>query len=401
MSNIDIETSIMEKCIEGWNLRFGGTSAIDVAEKLKIDHAKVRNIFRKFRDNGKGSINEDAELMSVSITPNKPGSMKQKKVVTTIFFPSKNVLSDYYYSSKLAKENHPEFEKRLYLGHSQIELCYFSISVLKRYQDQQEKYELEDSASGGYLCSNSTYAENIDDSEYISSINFGKRTLSDGNYAIVVFLKDLSYLPIKEQSYWHSHEITKPTFSFPDKDFLPFYLRYFEGIPTDYSNPIGELADVLTSINRLLIQANLGKLFTGLSNPYLTFPVDNTRKHFADSNSELYKIIGPDGMKKKVLRNILKKEFSLTDSDLKHIKSGRDFSTMQLFSELVNKLDANNNGLKIIEEVKNYRIDADHRIIKPEFTDTNYIKSFREIIESLIEFYSQTRTNLSVKIGTT
>lgn len=396
-----MKDKILKLSIENWNNRFGGTSAISIAEKLNIEHKFVQKVFKIFAKEGKGKISENVELGNISVDPKTPGSMSYKKVNTTIFFPSKKVLTNYYYNSDLAKKDYPEYKKRLHIGHSQIELCYFSISVLKKYQDHLEKYDIVDSNSGGYIRTNFDYTDKIDDTERITSTSFGKRKIKNESYAVVVFLKDLSKLPEKEQSYWHSHELDSPNFNTSDKDFHKFYMRFIEGVPAAYKNPIDELFSLLSSINQLLIKENVGKLFTKLSNPYLTYPVNNTYKNFSDSLSELYKIIGPDGNKKNTLKKILKDEFKMTENDFKHEDSDKKFSSMELFKLLVEKLNINSKGLDIIEDIKNHRIEADHKVTKPKSSNIDYIGKFRRLIEKLNPFYKKIENKLSKRVNAT
>lgn len=272
-----------------------------------------------------------------------------------------------------------------------------STKKIPKYQDHLEKYDLDDSASGGYVRTNFDYDDEVDDNEYLPSTSFGNRKIKDGSYAVVVFLKDLSKLSKKEQSYWYSHELESPNFDSTDEDFHNFYLRFIEGIPAAYKNPIDELFEILSEINQLLIEEDIGKL----SNPYLTYPVNNTKKHFSNSLSELYKIIGPNDNKKKTLKRLLQDEFNMTDKELLHENSDRPLSSMQLFSVLVEKLNINTKGLDIIDEIKSHRIAADHKVMKPESSDVDYIGEFRKLIERLNPFYKKISNQLSKKLNAT
>lgn len=78
--------------IAGWFQNFGGTSALDVARDLSIDHVAVMLIFEQLVTDGYGSMNKSVQLYQMSFDlDNIAAGFKHEPVTTHIFFPSKGV----------------------------------------------------------------------------------------------------------------------------------------------------------------------------------------------------------------------------------------------------------------------------------------------------------------------
>jgi len=93
--------------VDGWFKNFAGTSALDVARDLPLEHSLVMRLFEELAETGHGSINADVTLYQVSFDPeNIAAGFKHEPVVTHIFFPSKQALREAFYSSSL---NRPGF----------------------------------------------------------------------------------------------------------------------------------------------------------------------------------------------------------------------------------------------------------------------------------------------------
>ena len=210
----DLKQRIVEYSIKHWFDNFTGISAIDVAENLGLSHDAILSTFDDLEREGKGSVRRDVTLYQVSVTMDGPTLGEAKPIVTSIFFPSAELLTESFYSSQLHRSNIPEYRARLCKGGSQTQLVYFSSEVLRKYLDHIEIFEIEDSVTGGYILGR-------DDANF-PLFRFGKRRLRDGNVVITAILWDLAELPEKEQAYWYSYEIENPHFAIDDPDFCVF-----------------------------------------------------------------------------------------------------------------------------------------------------------------------------------
>jgi hypothetical protein len=315
----------------------------------------------------------------------EPFDNPPREITTSIFFPSPEVLEEFFYSNNLARQNLPEYKVRLYKGGVQYGLCYFSVEVLRKYLDHPELFYVEDTMSGGNITSNPDYMSKFsyDELEKIDliSIDFGKRKLANGSVAVTALLIDLSRLHETEQKYWNSFEISEPVFAYVDSDYEKYFRRNFNGEWVDYNDPLGKCLLEIISINSLSGLSK--KLFRNGQNPHLTYPILNTYKNFCDCCSELYKLVGPDNINIDAIKKILIDYFKYSDNDFVH-KSGRQLSTLQVLEQLLTKLE-DMRLLKTIKDVESYRIAADHKITEPESDNVDYIQNFRTICEELLD----------------
>jgi biotin operon repressor len=89
---------VLELSIEHWNQKFVGVSALEICEKLSVSNEEVMKIMENLRDQGKGSINANVELYPAKFNPdNLEWSMLEQGIITHMFFPSKEVLTNYFY----------------------------------------------------------------------------------------------------------------------------------------------------------------------------------------------------------------------------------------------------------------------------------------------------------------
>lgn len=96
--------------VSGWFKNFAGTSALDVASDLSINHTEVMRIFEQLADADYGSLNKSVQLCPMSFDPNDISSgFKYETVTTHIFFPSKEILlPDYGMHSTFTIKTHSD-----------------------------------------------------------------------------------------------------------------------------------------------------------------------------------------------------------------------------------------------------------------------------------------------------
>jgi hypothetical protein len=229
-------------------------------------------------------------------------------VITHVFFPSKAILTDYYEKKIRTNKDIGEYKVRLHKGGHQLELIYFEINVLDKYFNKQDIYEIKDNITGGNISNNSTYLSKFTYDKQLKLpyvyIRYGKRKLSNGNYCVSAMLKDLSELSLKEQIYWNSFEIENEFFSKIDEGFYRFVQKNFMGEWINNNDPIENL---IYTIEKFNIAFKPCHVFKKTENQYLKYPINNTNKDFADSCSELFKLIDNGNIHSDNLKTILKK----------------------------------------------------------------------------------------------
>ena len=200
-------------------------------------------------------------------------------------------------------------------------------------------------------------------------VRYGKKLVNNGRVAVVAIYKDLAMMSSNEQKYWSSYEIKEFQADPDDKNFQRFLLRTYEGEFVNFPNPIADLSNAIDSVNKFFGKESL---FQKNENIHLHQPVENTKKTYCDSCSELFKLVGPDNIKKRALKEFLLKKLRVTDSELLDKVTGRDLSTFQLLQLLEAKVIENKDLTKRIETIKKLRIEADHKILDEGNEESNY-----------------------------
>lgn len=379
-----LNQKILDYCMEKWNKKFDGISSYNVSTKLGIGHKKVRKAFKSFLRENKGTLNENVLLQPFEL--NKDDQGKVTEVTTTVFFPSKETLRENFSKSGLAKKNIPEFKKRLHLGHRRSELAYFTNSVLKKYYDFTDKFNIQDSLFGGFLSSNSTYFDGLSKErrhkEYVPILRFGKRKLDKNEQVVTAILDDLAALPESEQQHWSFSEIEHPNFSLFDPDFHKYHLRYYDGIPVIAQDPLNQLLKMLKKINAL---PNVGNLFSNLKDVNLQYPVTKKHEGFCTCCDQLYKVIGFDNLSIEVLKKFLQTNYNYRDSDFLEGKKGQALSVEQLFKLFLKEVGYLQDSIdKLVTEIKEHRIPDDHKIIASKYRTHDYLTEFKKVCQSLL-----------------
>lgn len=382
MLHSKIDEDILQSAIAGWFENFAGTSALSVARDLALDHTLVMRTFEQLAVAGDGSMNRDVTLYEVSFDPkNIAAEIKHRPVVTHIFFPSKQVLQEAFYASVLPRQSLPEYTVRLHLGAHQLGLIYFDEEVLARYLNHPELYEINDSLAGGAVSAQSKAPED----RYLY-VRYGKCRLTSEKIVVTAIYKDLSDMGKSEQRHWHSHELDAPNIDKSDAHFQNFLARTYEGEFVDFENPISRLREALGAVNLALAPKGL---FTRLDNTHLRLPVEQTYKSYCDAASELYKIVGPDNVSQAALKDFLIEKFAATASAFKHSESRLPLSTLQLLELLEEKLECSSLVTGRLRELSKFRVDADHKVLKPDSETKSYSREFADMCNVLSDALKQ------------
>lgn len=378
----ELEKKVLRYCSKKWFRNPAGISALDLSRDFHLTNEDAMVMFEKLVEKGLGTINANVVLYQIYFGAGKKTGMSAgKEVITHIFFPSKDVLAQHFYKSTLSKKDIPEYSKRLHLGANQVGMVFFKEEVLRKYFDHPEKYKINDTLSGGGLTSNCK-----NDSDEYLYVRYGKKLVNNGRVAIIAIYNDLAMMSSSEQKYWSSYEIKEFQADPDDKNFQRFLLRTYEGEFVNFPNPIADLSNAIDSVNKFFSKESL---FQKNENIHLHQPVENTKKAYCDSCSELFKLVGPDNIKKRALKEFLLKKLSVTDSELLDKVTRRDLSTFQLLQLLEAKVIENKGLTERIETIKKLRIEADHKILDEGNEESNYTLQFNVLCDETAHFLKE------------
>jgi hypothetical protein len=373
---------VLASTVEGWFENFAGTSALDVARQLDLEHEVVLAIFEQLVATGHGTMNADVTLLQLSFNPEKPDAgLKQEEVTTHIFFPSKAALRRAFYASDRPEQRLPEYQTRLHLGANQIGLAFFREEVLSKYFNHPELYEIRDSLPGGYV-------QPADDApeEYWLDVKYGKCRLKSGRVAVTAIFKDLAHMSASEQRYWHSFEIENPEPDGEDEHFNSFLRRTYEGSWAAFEDPIERLSAALGQVNAAFGD---NAFYSREKNIHLQLPVEETYKSYCDSASELFKLVGPDNLKQSGLKSALVKRFGLSAEQLVHPESKRPLSGLQMLARLETALGVPSVVTERIDQVKALRVAADHKVLEADKEVRSFSREFAQLCTSVAQALEQ------------
>ena len=362
--NGGLRRTVVQAAIEHWQGgAFGGADGFLIARKTNLPHGVVLRVVEKLAQQQRGSMNANVSLLQVSLERGR--RLTYETVRTHVYFPAHSDLESGLATSPVAVDS--DFLRRLHRGVPQLSLVYFREEVLVRYFDHPELHEVKDSQSGGAIEQN---PDAPPDSCLAGYLRFGRRTTTAGKSRITVLLKDLAELPMPEQQHWLAHESTENEFV-DGPDFNAYLEHTFTGTFKQYEDAVADLARALRDIN-----SSIGRdLFRNTANPYLRLPVENTRKAFVDMSSELFKLVGPDSLSKSVLVEFVVQHCGRTRSELQAEGS------LVLLREFCEHVGCN--LYQIVRRIKNYRIDADHKIIDTSDDSELTSQAFIELVKSL------------------
>lgn len=369
-------SEILEYCSKRWFDNPAGISALDLARQFQITNEAAMRIFESFNELEYGTLNKNVKLYSIHFDPkNVPKTLASKEEITHIFFPSSRVLATYYEKLGFLKKNIPEYQKRLKLGAGQMSPVYFEEEVLRKYFDHPEKYECEDTESGGSVLSR---GEEI---PYIW-VRYSKRKLEDGNIVVGAFYKDLADMSDNDQKYWASYEIKSGKFLEYEKDqaYQQFIKSQIYGEFADYVDPISEVFTLLKKIN----EAVGVTVFKRFQNESVVPPIENTFKSFCDSCSELDKLfangnIGGKNLKVWMLQRKIVSESDFTSSDKKH----PEITPRQMLKLLESKVCGTTDLSDLIKECSDYRQQIAHYMDVPSEKIVSCSQKFYDLCKKI------------------
>lgn len=287
----------------------------------------------------------------------------------------------------LAERARGPFRDRLESGGHPYRLAFFRVGVLAKYRDHQEKYHFVDHPINGWLATKDEYyfslPEDTRDDETFGQVRYGERELATGGAAIAAVLRDLANLPYKEQLYWRSHELDEPVFAKDDPTFDKFLRQNYDGELVHHQDPIDMIYDAIGSINSLF--AREGLFLVDIPNPYLQYPLINTRRAYNDAHKELCKVIGLDWHEKLNAALLERLLSGLAEPMRIHEREG----SWSKFKRLVAALlpEQHHDVLSPLENCRIARQQASHVVEQPQLTTTDLRGRFKtdcaEVADSL------------------
>jgi len=371
-------SEILEYCSKKWFDNPAGIDALDLAKHFQITNEAAMRIFESLNELEYGTLNRNVKLGVVHFDPkNVSKSLNFKEKITHIFFPSSKVLATYYEKLGLLRQNIPEYEKRLKLGAVQVNQAYFEEEVLRKYFDHPEKYEVEDSESGGSVLSR---GEEI---PYIW-VRYSKRKLENGNIVVGAIYKDLADMSDTDQKYWSSYEVKGAKFVEYEKDeaFQRFVKNQFYGEFADYVDPIADISCFLRKINEI---AGI-TIFRQTRNSLVKPPVENTFESFCDSCSELDKLFANGNIDGKNLKNwILQKGWGTESDFICPDKKHPEITSRQMMKLLECKVCGTTALSDLMKECSDYRQQKAHCVDVSLETTSSYSQKFYDLCKRICE----------------
>ena len=386
------DCEILEYIIEDWKQHFGGTSGLILANAFNLTHEKIIEIIKALANSGLVYF-QWATIYPVVIRTD--GKTEDQNKINTIFaFPTRPVLAKIFEEEG---KDYGHFTNRLHKGDSPIGRYYSRQDVLDKYLRYPDRYHVNSTIIGGYiLCTDAYYLslpEDRRDQETVAQIRYGKRQLINGSIAIAAIAKDLSDLPIQEQTYWDSYEIkAEPDFVEDDHEFKQYMRQMFGGEWGDYEDPLRGICDSVDRINSLTEKLVGAALFKNISeNPYLQYIVINTNEAYQNAHKELYKLLGADSLDKNVLLGLLKERLDAKDEELIE-KNRKEKGQWSLFKTLAMKFpDTDFRSFQICFDA---RVEDVHKVGTKNLPDTDLVQKFRKDCEEILLSLKKLESNL-------
>lgn len=273
-------------------------------------------------------------------------------------------------------------------------LGYFELQVLAGYRNEPHKYAIKSDFFEGEIRITDEYYDELESSgNTANSINiqFGYRTLKDGNLAIVAWLPDLFQKSKTHISKWSAFHIKEPEWTTEyDERFDNWVKRYLEGSWGVDNGPIFYLGETVKVINGMTKELVGAALFKHEISETLSYPAAENTHRYQDSHKELYGYL-IDGIDKDCIIN-------LASSLGKDIKVG-DKNTVQSLKKLFPALETTPSFSSAMNLVSEQRRLASHGV-RPKAKQfeafSQYTKDLALCVEALKELQSLIESDFGV-----
>ena len=168
-------------------------------------------------------------------------------------------------------------------------LCFYNKLVLTRYSAEPDKYSIKTDNVKSKLETRESYyyeLEHNGQTDMYVDIRFGYRTLLDGDYALVVWQRDVMTLNDSHRKIWEAYKLINPQWAANDE----IYNQWIESNIFAESYKQGPVESIVTSvknINRITVNI-LGKpLYNNEQNHNIVFPVAENTHSYQDAHNKL------------------------------------------------------------------------------------------------------------------
>jgi hypothetical protein len=239
-------------------------------------------------------------------------------------------------------------------------LGYFDLQVLASYRNEPHKYLVESDSFEGRLRITEEYyreLEQLGKTDERVYVDFGYRTLKDGNLGIVAWLPDLFEKSKSHVPRWQPWYLKDPHWTTDDDErFEKWVRRYVNGdwnVDNGPSYYLGESIRIINSLTSELVDVPLYKHELGET---LSFPsADNTHR-YQDAHEELYGYV-IDGLDKDCISRLAARLG-------RSIKVGPK-KTVEALVELFPALKTSPNFMPAMKRVSDQRHLASHGVRPP------------------------------------
>lgn len=235
-------------------------------------------------------------------------------------------------------------------------LGYFGAGVVAAYQNERDKYRIDGDSFHGRLTLTNDYYERLTPEDRVQefiNVEFGYRTLKNGDTAIVIVLPDLTKKSKGHVRRWSGFRLSNPEWSEkPDQRFQQWARPNLAGVWNKGPGVRSRLSKLIHTINCLTSEALDKSLFTHELDASLSFPAAENSHQYQDAHRELYRYL-IDGLDADCMRLLVARLGKTINV------SGK---TVEVMKKIFPNLDSPSNFCAAYALVSNQRGPAAHKV---------------------------------------
>lgn len=234
---------------------FNGTPVAPLAKVLGFNEDQIKQIISQLMHEGKLTLCfEDSGNPHIKRLPDRSLDEQLKKLQDDSIqwicaYPSSGLLKEHV--NVLDFSDRP-YTKLLYLGHAQLEPCYFDMGVLERYRNDP-RYHFDFDYFSGMISIASEYYEkdHVPERDQVVLESFGLAISKKKDRKIAAFLRYLHNLTSDHQQYWKSYEISSKGYILAPEYFTPSIIGDFPTHEPIYNGVLEEMRIINATCDRI------------------------------------------------------------------------------------------------------------------------------------------------------